>query len=160
MLAATSGRVYKRSMPPPVPPPLPTQKWWQIHWKWLAGLGGAALLCLFLGVSMVSMRWLTGRLKGSEPYRLAMEAAQSDSAVTAELGTPITQQGMVTGAFNEGNGFGNVVLTIPVNGPKAQGTIHVVAQRHGERWHFSVLQLSVEKSGRKIDLPIAKPAPK
>ena len=148
-------------MTPPVPPPLPVKTpltWWQRHWVWLAILGGAALLAVITLSSLALMNFVTGKLRQSEPYQIAMAAAQRDATVAEALGTPWTPSRFITGAFNESSQWSFVQLSVPITGPKAKGTLQVVASKNGDEWSYQILKVVVLAPPQTIPLK-AEPRP-
>src|SRR4051794_33678843 len=120
--------------PMPGPGPAPKRSWWGRNWKWVVPVGcllpllscGGGIIAIFFGV--------TGIIKSSEPYKHALALAQSNPAVVAALGTPITAGKFSGGTYNVSNGSGSANFVIPISGPKGSGAIYVVATRSGGKW--------------------------
>ena len=72
--------------------------------------------------------------------------------MVAALGTPIEEGFFVVGNLEVNGSGGFAELAIPVSGPKASGTLYVVADKSGPNWYFSTLELAVEDTGEWIDL--------
>ena len=85
-----------------------------------------------------------------------MEA--SPVAVEA-LGAPIEEGLLVMGNINLSGSSGEADLTIPLSGPKGNGTLYVVARKSAGQWTFSQLVLVVSESGDRIDLLAAADDP-
>lgn len=116
------------------------------------------MVAILGGSTFALFRFVSGKLRESEPYQFAMAAAQSDPAVTAALGSPITASSFVTGSFNETDLGSSYQLAVPISGPKGKGTLHVVASRAGgDGWSYQTLHVLVASTKQR--LPLKKPAP-
>ncbi len=85
-----------------------------------------------------------------------MAAAQQHPEAIAAMGEPIEAGFMVTGSFNFSNGNGEVDLHIPVSGPKASGSIHVLGKKESgaEQWVYETSELTVEGVPAPIQLDL------
>ena len=126
---------------------------------WVAIVGGLLMIVVFGGGTMALLKFVSGKLRESEPYQFAMAAAQRDPAVTEALGSPLTAGTLVSGSFNESNLGSFYQLAVPISGPKGKGTLHVVANRSGgdERWSYQTLKVMV--TGTKQTIPLNTAAP-
>jgi len=93
---------------------------------------------------------VTGMIKGSEPYRVAVERAEQSPEVRARLGEPVTAGMLVTGNINLENSNGECDLQIPLSGPNGSGTLTVRGSQIQGEWTYD--EMSVEIDGEKIDL--------
>lgn len=134
------------------PPPPKKKGWFRRNLAWfipvlvlivLGSCGG----CIF-GIFSMAM----GMIKGSDVYQDALAQAKANVTVQAELGTPITDGWMPTGNISTSNSSGKADMSIPIKGPKGEGTIELVAIRTAGKWTYSTLQVTITGSGKTIDL--------
>jgi hypothetical protein len=117
---------------------------------------GLLLSCGCLGAVIVGA--VTQSLRGSGAVVEAVALAKQSPEVRQALGEPIEQGLMVQGSIHSSGDQGSADITIPLDGPKADGTLRVEAYKDGNAWRFTVLQ--VEVPGQPpIDLIEEKPTP-
>ncbi len=136
----------------------PQRGWWSRNWKWVVPTGclGLLLSCGCLGAVFIGA--ITQSLRGSGAVVEAVALAKQSPEVRQALGEPIEAGLMVQGSIQSSGGQGSADVTIPLDGPKADGTLRVEAYKDGETWKFTTLQ--VEVPGQPpIDLLGARPAP-
>ena len=141
--------------PPPLPgttPPVKQTSWWQRNWKWFVPMRCLGLLVLFTGFNALIASVVFGILKSSEVYQVALDAARSEPAVEMALGAPIEEGLFVMGNINVSGSSGNADLAIPISGPEDEGTIYAVAEKSAGQWAFSILEVEIKATGKKIDL--------
>ena len=91
---------------------------------------------------------VTGAMKGSGAYQLAMELIQSSPQAIECLGEPIRSRMFVAGSIR--NGCADIAIR--VYGPKGEGRCRVRGEKiHGE-WKLSSHTLTLGNSGETIDL--------
>jgi len=112
--------------------------------KWAVGILIGVLLLLFVGISDV--------IGNSEVCRLAVQQAQSSSAVAERLGQPIKRGFMISGSIETSGPSGRADLEIPLSGPRGKGTLYAVAVRSVGIWKFEALQLAVRGDSNRLDL--------
>jgi hypothetical protein len=110
----------------------------------------ALLLALFAAFIFGILALVFGAMKSSGPYQHAMARAQADPAVTAALGTPIQAGWGVQGNFSSNGPDGEANLAIPLDGPKADGTLFVVAKKHAGEWRYETLAVNVDGGERIV----------
>lgn len=137
--------------------PLPST-WWRRNWKWCVPVLAALLLALFAAFVFGILALVFGAMKSSDPYQHAMARVQADPAVTAALGTPIQAGWLVQGNFSSNGPDGDANLSIPLDGPKADGTLFVVAKKHAGQWRYETLAVNVD-GGERIVLADDAAAP-
>ncbi|MDB6070993.1 MAG: hypothetical protein JWL81_2164 [Verrucomicrobiales bacterium] len=146
-------------MNPPAPPPIPTetyvvppQKPTSKNWL-LYGCGGCLGLVVLLGIGGVAIMYFAfGTLKKSDLYQTALKRAESSPEVQAALGTPLDTGWMMQGSMKVENSNGTADLTIPLKGPKGEGSLHVKGnQTGGAPWVYSELQ-AILPDGKVVDL--------
>ena len=128
----------------------PPATWWSRNWKWCVPVMAALLLGLFAAFVLGILALVFGAMKSSGPYQHAMARAQADPAVTAALGTPIQAGWLVQGNFSSNGPDGEANLSIPLDGPKADGTLFVVAKKHAGEWRYETLAVDVEGGERIV----------
>ncbi|WAC62244.1 cytochrome c oxidase assembly factor Coa1 family protein [Pseudoxanthomonas sp. SL93] len=128
----------------------PPATWWSRNWKWCVPVLAALLLALFAAFIFGILALVFGAMKSSGPYQHAMARAQADPAVTAALGTPIQAGWLVQGNFSSNGPDGEANLSIPLDGPKADGTLFVVAKKHAGEWRYETLAVNVEGGERIV----------
>ena len=136
----------------PVNTPPERTHWWGRNWKWFVPTGCLALLLLATGLVFVVMGIVFGAMKSSDAYKTALAKAKADPRVVDALGSPIKAGFFVSGKTNVSGSSGQADLTVPISGPKAKGTIYLVASKFAGEWTFSKLVVEVEKTGERIDL--------
>ncbi len=144
------------SLPPPfpasVPTPTPAPK--SNPGKWvLVGCGGClGLIVLGVLFSLVAFFFTIGVVKKTDVYGEALKRVQNSVEVQQELGTPIATGWSFSGSVNYKNGAGDASFTVPVNGPKGEGTLRVKADKSSRaEWKYSTLEVQFP-DGHKVDL--------
>jgi Cytochrome oxidase complex assembly protein 1 len=129
----------------------PQRSWWSRNWKWVVPSGclGLLLSCGCLGAVIFGVAFQSLRSAGVVVEAVAM--AKQSPEVRQALGEEIKAGMLVSGSLQSSNDRGSADITIPLDGSKADGTLHVEAYKDGEEWKFT--QLLVEVPGRPpIDL--------
>jgi hypothetical protein len=135
---------------PPVAPAPPG--WFQRNWKWFVP---TLVLLIVLGVvAFVGgiLALVFGSIERSAPAQYALEAARKSPAVAAKFGSPIKTGMLISGNINVAGPSGNADLAIPISGPKASGTIYVVARKSAGKWEYTTLEVAVEGQPERINL--------
>lgn len=92
-------------------------------------------------------------IKSTDVYADSLKKAQNSAEVQAALGQPIEAGWMMQGSVNVDNGAGNADFSIPLSGPKGEGTLIVKAERApGSAWQYKALEVQITGSDQKIDL--------
>ena len=94
---------------------------------------------------------LAAAFKSSDVYKMALERLNTNPEAVRLLGTPI-ETGFPTGNFSVNGPSGEASLSIPVEGPKAKGTVFIEATKAMDTWSFGHIQLQVEGHPERIDL--------
>jgi hypothetical protein len=81
-------------------------------------------------------------MRQSQPYKLAMNAAEASPCVANSVGLPLKSGGMVSGSTEESSQTGSAYLEIPVKGPKGKGSLAVEAKKSNGNWKIDSLVLS------------------
>lgn len=141
------------SVPPPLPQTVVARPgWWERHWRWAVPVICVAGMAMFAGAIFALMSVVFGMMRDSEPYRLAMREARGNAEVVRTLGQPIEEGWMVSGSINTAGTRGQAELAIPIEGPKAGGTLYVEAHARNGVWTYDVLLVKVSGRDAVIDL--------
>lgn len=124
--------------------------WWQRNWKWCVPVLGALLLAMFVALALGGVALLLGAIKSSGVYQQALMRAQSDPAVIAALGEPIRAGWFVQGNISTSGSSGEADLAIPLDGPRADGTLYVVAEKRAGEWRYKTLAVNVDGGERIV----------
>jgi hypothetical protein len=128
----------------------PRPGWWSRNWKWVVPVGclTPVLMCGCFGA--VGLYFAMSAIKSSDAYQQAVAVVSGNPEVQETLGTPI-DFGFPRGSVTADNGQSRASLRVPVEGPKAEGTLRVEALSEAGQWTFE--RLEVEVPGRPaIDL--------
>src|ERR1043165_5510937 len=130
---------------------IPQGGWWSRNWKWFVPVGCLSLLLTCACCISGGILFTVNSVKGSEAYQQAVARAKADPDVQAALGTPIEPSWMVQFNSSFRNGEPATQAPIPLEGPKGQGSIHVVARGKDKELRFE--QLDVLVGSQVIHLP-------
>ena len=138
------------TMPQPDGPPVAPQSWWSRNWKWVVPVGCLVpMLCCFSFVGATYFG-VTKVIEGSPAFTEAFARASDNPDVQATLGTPLSPGFGLSGEVKENGNGGNANFSVPLEGPKGKGTLHVEAKRINGRWNFS--RIDVDAGGKSIDV--------
>ena len=113
------------------------------------GCGGAILLlAIFVGGILV---FVASMIKSSDAYQVAMQKAEESPEVAEAIGTPIDAGFFITGNIRTSGPTGEANLSVPLSGPKGDGTLFVVAEKSAGQWTYSTLAFEAPEGGR-VDL--------
>jgi hypothetical protein len=91
-------------------------------------------------------------LRGSEPYRLALERLQNSQELQAKLGSPISEKSWLpSGTLHTEGERGEATLYFKVAGPEDEGDVMAQARRFGGQWTLVLLEVRL-KDGSLIKL--------
>ena len=115
--------------------------------------GCLGLILIVLAVGGLILWGVGSALKKNAPYEDSIAAVQANPAAVAALGSPIEPGFIPSGNININNGVGSVDFSIPVSGPKGEGTIRVVRSKPAgaTNWIYETWQLDVT-DGESIPL--------
>jgi hypothetical protein len=97
-------------------------------------------------------------VKSTDVYKDALARAKAHPAVIEALGSPVTEGFFVSGNTNVSGASGEANLSIPIAGPKGNGTIYVAARKSLGQWNYSGLVVEIPKTHQRINL-LQRPAP-
>jgi hypothetical protein len=83
-------------------------------------------------------------LYDNDVVRATMVELKHNKEATSLLGEPIKKGLFVSGNYELKNSVGTADLSVPVEGPKAKGTVHVVANKKDGVWIINTLNLTVD----------------
>jgi hypothetical protein len=138
-------------IPPPVPL-APKPNWWTRNWKWFVPTGCLSIALLFVAFAASVVLIVFSAVKSTDVYKDALARAKAHPAVIEVLGSPVTEGFLVSGNTNVNGASGEANLSIPVSGPKGNGTIYVAATKSLGRWAYSGLVMEIAGTHRRIDL--------
>ena len=119
--------------------------------KWV-GLGCVGLIAIVALAVWGFVALIMGSLKQSDAYKEALAAVRADSAAVEALGEPIEPGFFLSGSVNVSGPSGDAELSIPLHGPKGKGTLYLEATKRAGRWDYSLLELAVDGTEKRIDL--------
>ena len=121
----------------------PRQGWWGRNWKWVVPTGclGLLLSCGCLGALFFGLTYQA--LRGTGVFVEAVALAKQSPEVKQALGEPIEAGMMLQGSIQSNNDQGSASFSVPLEGPKAAGTLLVEAYKDGEQWKFTTLQVEL-----------------
>lgn len=129
--------------------PTPQSKSGAKPFLWVSlGCGGCLIVAVLGIVALFGV--VFGAMTSSKAYEQAMDAASNDPRVQEALGTPVEAGMFVTGSINLSGSSGDADLTIPISGPKGEGTVYVIGTKRAGEWTFTTLEADV--GGERVDL--------
>ena len=129
--------------------PVQRKSWLGRNWKWLLLASFLVMVCFGLGIFALILSWM----RGSDVALEALARAQANPAVVQRLGARIEEGWLTSGSINVGTGgSGDASLSVPISGPKGNGTVYVTARRIAGVWNYSQMIAGIESTGEKIDL--------
>jgi hypothetical protein len=128
------------------------RSWLGRNWKWLVPCGCLSVILLVVVVCGGMVGVLFASIRSSWACTEGVDLARRNQAVAQELGQPIEGGWMVSGSVHVSDGSGDADLTIPLSGPKGNGTLYVVAKKSEGQWSLEKAVVITEKTQSKIDL--------
>ena len=118
------------------------------HWKRTLAIAG-----VFAGVfGVVLFVILSVTFRDSDVSRMAVAAAESNPVVQQKLGEPLKVGFLTSGSMEISGSSGHADLSIPVRGPRGQGTIYAVAQKSAGLWKFESLDIAFDETNARMTL--------
>jgi YD repeat-containing protein len=115
----------------------------------VAVAGVSVAVVAVLAVLAVQRQWVP--LRTSSVVREAMARVATNPLVTGALGQPVHAGSVLGNITHDETGWTEAILSIPVSGPTASGTLYVRAGRASGSWTFSSLELRVN-GGQPMNL--------
>ncbi|MBN8226035.1 hypothetical protein JYK02_00760 [Corallococcus macrosporus] len=131
--------------------PVPRQGWWSRNWKWALPVGCLGMVGSCFCFAAIAVGWGYSSIKDMDAYTDAITEAQEDPHVQQALGGTFKPGFPSSTQVSNVNGRSHAEFVVPLDGPKADGNLHAVADKNGEAWTFSTLYVQVE-GGQRIDL--------
>lgn len=115
----------------------------------IAVVGGIPI-CICGGCFAAVYFGVSGVIKASEPYQIAMERAGKNQAVIDALGEPLKTGAFTNAQHNTSGSQTDVELTCGISGPKGSGTLRLHSIGNTGNWDHKVMEVQVD--GKTIDL--------
>ena len=146
------------STPPyPLHPEPLKRSWIERHPLWKIPLGFATLMLLIGGFAVGTGTIVVASYRHSDVYKQAMARAIENPAVQEQIGKPIEAAWFISGSLHINGSSGNADFSIPISGPRANGSVRVIAFKRGGVWRFTYLQVNVAGQRSCIDLLADQP---
>jgi YD repeat-containing protein len=113
-------------------------------------VGPVALLVLLAGLGLFKL--YDHHLRACPAFSTALDLMAHSVPAQVALGKPVRVGFVVRGVVHANDESGYAILTIPVHGPTAKGSLYVVANREGRRWDIERAVLHSDNGSRRIDL--------
>jgi hypothetical protein len=117
-------------------------------------LWGLAAWIVVLGLMAGSAYMLVSAIRGSDAYRLGVQALEADTQAAAALGKPI-EAGFPVGNLSVSGTEGEASFSFAVKGPKAEGRVYMRATRELGKWSIDREELEVD--GREDRIVVVGP---
>ncbi len=134
----------------------PQESWARRHWKGLVTLAVALVVGTVIAVVVGAVALVMWSVRQSDVIRMAVEQAQKNPAVVAELGTPIKPGWFISGSMNVENDSGTANFTVPIHGPRQEAKLHLDARKRRGEWTFNSLSVKMH-DGREIEVVPPRP---
>ena len=128
------------------------KSWFARNWGWV--LGGGCLTIIVIVVLAIGglIYTVSDAVTESEPYTHALTKTTENEKVISFLGEPIETNGMGSTSFSYKNGSSTAQLTIPIKGPKDEGSIIVNAEKINDEWAYSELYVKIDGETERVNL--------
>jgi hypothetical protein len=123
------------------------------------GFGCLGLLvvgCLFVG-AVVAAASLA--MRSSDPYKMALAAAQRDPVVITALGAPVEPGWFTTGRVEVAGSTGQAALAIPISGPRGSAKVEAQAEKVAGSWKLNHLSVHLPGTSTPTNLLFATSPP-
>lgn len=137
--------------------PAQPSNWWRRKKQLMivvACLCVPVMACLFVCAVLATV---SVAMRSSDPYQLALKAAQHDPSVLAGVGSPVQPGWLTTGQITVSGSSGEANFAIPISGPIGSGVINVRAEKSVGKWTFS--KATVDIAGRPTPIDLLPTAP-
>ncbi len=129
------------------------KSWFRRNWMWVVPTGGCLtiiiLFIVFLGSVIFGVSTL---ITESSPYQDALDKVNKNEQVISILGEPIETSGIPQGQISLNNGDGTVNLSIPIEGPNGEATLHIEGEKRDATWDYQDIHVIIDDSGQEINL--------
>ncbi|MFP4844760.1 cytochrome c oxidase assembly factor Coa1 family protein [Winogradskyella sp. PE311] len=128
------------------------KSWFARNWGWVLG-GGCLSIILIVVLAVGGIIYkVADAVAESEPYTYALAKTMENEKVIDFLGEPIETNGIGNTSFNYKNGTSTAELTIPIKGPKDEGSIIVNAEKINDEWAYNLLYVKIDGETERINL--------
>jgi hypothetical protein len=114
-------------------------------------VAGVIVWLAVLGLFAAILFSIVAAIRNSDMYQLAITKVNANEEAMRLLGPPI-EAGFPMGSFRLDGPSGEAALSIPVQGSKSRGTVHLEATREMGAWKFDRIELEIEGRDLRIDL--------
>ncbi|MCF6133288.1 cytochrome c oxidase assembly factor Coa1 family protein [Flavobacterium wongokense] len=132
--------------------PVPPKNWFQRNWKWFVPTGCLSLIIVVVLFGIALFKGITSVMKDSDVYQHSISVAKKNKTVNEKIGTPLEDNGMISGSINTSGYSGSAQLDIPIKGKKGEGIIHVEAEKKNDIWIYHTLDFYTKGSVTPISL--------
>lgn len=128
------------------------KSWFGRNWGWVLGGGCLTLIAIVaLGIGGIIYK-VSDAVTNSEPYTHALAKASENERVIYFLGEPIETNGLGNTNYTYKNGTTTANLTIPIKGPKDEGSIVIKAEKINDEWAYYELYVKIDGETETINL--------
>lgn len=138
---------------------IPKQSWWKRNWKWALPTGGCLTVLIVFGIMVGGAVWgVSNALTKSQPSIDGLERAKKNEEVILTLGSPLEVKGIPSGNYHYENNIKTTEVSIPIEGPKGEGTLRVDGEAVDDVWTYSVMKVIIEQPDETIEIDLLKEA--
>jgi len=96
-------------------------------------------------------------IKSTDVYKKSLKHVIEDSELIQILGTPIEEDGLVTGSttvklFELEKSYGITNFQIPISGPNGSAMVYVDAEIVKGKWIYHLFKVVIDKTNQKINM--------
>ena len=132
------------------------QSWWKRNWKWALPTGGC-LTIIIVVISVISYGVYKATDFFSENSSLfafvgVIQEVQQNEEVQTAIGTPIRFDDMEDDTYDPTRDQNKLDLDFEIQGQNSDATVRVIANKTEDGWHYTTFTVTVEDTGKIIDL--------
>ncbi len=128
------------------------KSWFARNWGWVLG-GGCLSLIIVVVLAVGGLIYkVSDAVTESEPYTHALAKTIENEKVISFLGEPIETNGIGNTSYSYKNGSSTAQLTIPIKGPKDEGSIIVNAEKINDEWAYNLLYVKIDGETERVNL--------
>jgi hypothetical protein len=139
-------------------PSKPRKNWFERNWKWFIPTGCLTMIVLVFAFIAAIFGIVESSFKSSDAYTQALVLTQANSQFSNKIGTHLKPGWFISGGISVNGDSGDADISIPIAGPKGNGTIYAVAKKVAGVWQYSTLQVEVTGQPDRIDILQVPPA--
>ena len=103
------------------------------------------VICIFIAIFF----GIFSLMKSSEAYKLSIQQIETNIEIKQIFSEPI-EAGLPRGSIQSSGPRGEASLSIPLEGPMAEGTAYVEAKKEMGVWIIKRMEVEIEPSGKRI----------